>query len=118
MCSRSSSRQTWREVARGGVLATGAQPAVDGDIGKSITPCRSYPSALASELGESHSCHVVLVYLPFVVLFVPFWAGLLSGSGVLGLGHVLMLPCMVVAMLHRRDEYAQDHRRAQSSNLL
>jgi hypothetical protein len=57
------------------------------------------------------------MYLPFIVLFVPFWVGLLSGQGVLGLGHVLMLPFMVVAMLYRRDEYAQDHRRARVSTL-
>lgn len=55
------------------------------------------------------------MYLPFIVLFVPFWAGLLSGVGVISLGHVLMLPSMAVAMLHRRDEYARDHRRAHPS---
>jgi len=51
------------------------------------------------------------------MVFAPFWAGVLSGSGVLGFGHVLMLPCMVVATLHRRDEYAQGHRAALASNL-
>jgi hypothetical protein len=50
------------------------------------------------------------MYLPFIVLFVPFWAGLLSSGGVLGFGHVLMLAGMVVAMLYRRDEYTQHHR--------
>ena len=55
------------------------------------------------------------MYLPFIVLFVPFWAGLLSGRAVVSLGHLLMLPFMVVAMLYRRDEYAQDHRRAHAS---
>ncbi len=51
-----------------------------------------------------------VMYLPFVVLFVPFWAGALSGDILLVAGHIVMLPAMVVAMLHRRDEYTRDHR--------
>ncbi len=30
--------------------------------------------------------------LPFVILFVPLWAGVLSGETLLVVGHVLMLP--------------------------
>jgi flagellar biosynthetic protein FliP len=37
--------------------------------------------------------------LPFAVLAVPYWAGLMPGSWLLPLGHVLMLPLMAVAML-------------------
>lgn len=48
--------------------------------------------------------------LPFVILFVPLWAGVLSGETLLVVGHVLMLPAMVIAMLYRRSEYSQDHR--------
>jgi hypothetical protein len=48
--------------------------------------------------------------LPFVVLFVPLWAGVLSGGTLLVAGHMLMLPAMVIAMLHRRSEYTHDHR--------
>jgi copper chaperone CopZ len=55
------------------------------------------------------------MYVPFVVLFVPFWAGLLSGSMLMAAGHLLMLPFMVAAMLWRRDEYTQDHRHAHAS---
>lgn len=43
--------------------------------------------------------------LPFVILFVPLWAGALSGDTLLVAGHLLMLPAMVIAMLHRRSEY-------------
>lgn len=50
------------------------------------------------------------MYLPFVVLFVPYWAGLISGGAMLLAGHVLMLPCMLAVMLRRRAEYSQDHR--------
>jgi hypothetical protein len=49
------------------------------------------------------------MYVPFVVLFVPLWMGLLSANGLMVAGHVLMLPAMVVAMLLRRDEYACGH---------
>ena len=35
------------------------------------------------------------MYLPFIVLFIPYWAGLLSRGGVLGLGHILMLAAML-----------------------
>jgi hypothetical protein len=50
------------------------------------------------------------MYLPFIILLAPYWAGLVSGETLLIGGHVLMLPCMVGVMLWRRDEYAQDHR--------
>lgn len=52
------------------------------------------------------------MFLPFVVLLVPFWTGKLSGDAVSAGGHVLMLPLMVAVMLRRRDEYARDHRRS------
>jgi hypothetical protein len=47
------------------------------------------------------------MYLPFLVLLIPFWAGLLSGAAVMAGGHILMVPCMIVVMLHRRREFAQ-----------
>jgi hypothetical protein len=37
--------------------------------------------------------------VPFAVLALPYWAGLMPGSWLLPLGHVLMLPLMAVAML-------------------
>jgi hypothetical protein len=37
--------------------------------------------------------------LPFAVLAVPYWAGIMPGSWLLPLGHLLMLPLMAVAML-------------------
>jgi hypothetical protein len=45
------------------------------------------------------------MYVPFLVLFPPLWAGWLTGGGVLLVGHVLMLPAMVAAMLLRPREY-------------
>lgn len=49
------------------------------------------------------------MYLPFLVLFVPLWAGLLSSGGLMLWGHLLMLPAMLAAMLLRRDEYLHGH---------
>ncbi len=37
--------------------------------------------------------------LPFAVLAVPYWAGLMPGSWLMPVGHVLMFPLMAVAML-------------------
>ena len=49
------------------------------------------------------------MYAPFIVLFVPYWAGLISADGLFTLGHLLMLPAMLLAMLHRRAEYTAAH---------
>lgn len=49
------------------------------------------------------------MYLPFVVLLVPYWTGLLGGSTYLAGAHVLMLPAMLGIMLRHRDVYAIDH---------
>ena len=51
------------------------------------------------------------MFVPLVALIGPFWAGALTGDALLGLMHVLMLPAMLIAVLHRRGEYAQDHHR-------
>jgi hypothetical protein len=51
------------------------------------------------------------MFAPLAVLIGPSWAGVLSGDTLLGAMHVLMLPAMVIAMRHRRDEYARDHHR-------
>jgi hypothetical protein len=46
------------------------------------------------------------MYVPFLVLFPPYWAGWLSADAVYVLGHALMLPAMLLAMLRRPHEYA------------
>jgi hypothetical protein len=52
------------------------------------------------------------MYLPFAVLFVPMWLGVLSPDGMLVGGHLLMLPAMAGVMLLRRDEYTGGHEKA------
>jgi hypothetical protein len=47
----------------------------------------------------------VAMYAPFLVLFPPLWLGALSVSGLMVLGHVLMLLAIAAAMLRRRDDY-------------
>jgi flagellar biosynthetic protein FliP len=39
------------------------------------------------------------MYVPFAVLLVPFWAGVISGGTLMVAGHALMLPAMAVVML-------------------
>src|SRR3954470_15294118 len=46
------------------------------------------------------------MYLPFVVLLVPYWAGLSGEGTLLTWGHLLMLPAMALVMLLRPAEYA------------
>lgn len=49
--------------------------------------------------GASIAEMTAAMYLPFLVLLIPWWAGLVSGEAVLIGGHVLMLPAMVVPLL-------------------
>jgi hypothetical protein len=48
----------------------------------------------------------VAMYAPFLVLFPPLWLGVLSATGLMVLGHLLMLLAIAAAMLRRRDEYS------------
>jgi hypothetical protein len=46
------------------------------------------------------------MYLPFLVLLVPYWAGAISGYAVTTWGHLLMLVAMALPMVGwRRSEY-------------
>jgi flagellar biosynthetic protein FliP len=49
------------------------------------------------------------MYAPFIILFMPYWTGLITAGGLFLIGHLLMLPAMLVAMLHRRAEYTAAH---------
>ena len=46
-----------------------------------------------------------VMYLPFLVLLVPFWAGAIGEHALMMWGHVLMFPAMGAVMLLRPDEY-------------
>lgn len=46
------------------------------------------------------------MYVAFLVLFPLLWLGMLTRSGVMIVGHVLMLVTMLLAMLWRREEYS------------
>ena len=60
---------------------------------------RHSPAAIAS-MG-------LAMYGAFVALFPVYWAGLLSETALMAIGHVLMLPAMAAAMLWRRAEYVR-----------
>ncbi|MFI6818671.1 DUF6010 family protein [Nonomuraea sp. NPDC050328] len=47
--------------------------------------------------------------LPFAVLLLPYWAGLISGGDLHTGGHVLMLAAMLALMLARRAAYTTHH---------
>jgi hypothetical protein len=49
------------------------------------------------------------MYVPFAVLLVPMWFGVITEHTLMGVGHVLMLAGMLVAMLARPDEYTGHH---------
>ena len=51
----------------------------------------------------------VAMAVPYILLVGPFAAGLFGEGAFLGAMHVLMLPCMYLAMIHRREEYGQGH---------
>ncbi|HEX6967288.1 MAG TPA: hypothetical protein VF174_00445 [Micromonosporaceae bacterium] len=41
----------------------------------------------------------------FLILLLPYWAGVLPERAVMAVGHVVMLPVMALVMLRRRAEY-------------
>jgi flagellar biosynthetic protein FliP len=45
------------------------------------------------------------MYAPFVACFPLIWLGVLSATGLMIVGHVVMVPAMTVAMLWRLDEH-------------
>lgn len=49
------------------------------------------------------------MFAPALVLLALYWAGAISDGAVLPLQMALMLPCMVLAMLYRVDEYTAPH---------
>jgi hypothetical protein len=50
------------------------------------------------------------MYVPFLVLLLPFWSGAIGEHAVMTWGHVLMLPAMAAVMLLRPEEYAHPAR--------
>lgn len=47
----------------------------------------------------------VACYAAFAVLLPFLWLGALTPSGLMALGHVLMLPATAIAVLHRREDH-------------
>jgi hypothetical protein len=54
------------------------------------------------------------MYVPFIVLFVPFWLDVLSPAGLVIGGHLLMLAGMAAVMVRRPAEYTGHHTRPSS----
>ncbi|MET0235045.1 MAG: DJ-1/PfpI family protein [Kibdelosporangium sp.] len=47
------------------------------------------------------------MFLPFLILLVPYWFGVLSDHLVMSVGHALMFIAMAAVMLWRHEEYTQ-----------
>jgi hypothetical protein len=45
------------------------------------------------------------MFLPFVVLLVPYWLGAISATTVMVAAHVIMFPLMLAVMVWRRADY-------------
>lgn len=87
----------------------------------------SYPAAAAMVMATNMTIGMVLwmrirrhawrpivemsaaMYLPFVLLLVPYWLGAVSGGVLMMGGHILMVPFMLAAMLLRLREYSGGH---------
>jgi hypothetical protein len=50
------------------------------------------------------------MYVPFIILFPLLWADVISRAAMFTIGHLLMLPAMLLVMLRRRDEYLHSHK--------
>jgi flagellar biosynthetic protein FliP len=50
------------------------------------------------------------MFVPFVVMYPFYFLGLVNTTAVMVVGHVFMVPAMVVAMLLRKEEYTGGHR--------
>ena len=51
------------------------------------------------------------MYVPFLVMYPFYLTGVAGPTAVMVVGHVLMTPAMIVAMLLRKDEYTRSHHR-------
>jgi hypothetical protein len=63
---------------------------------------RGHDWASTAEMGAA-------MYASFAVLYPAYFAGAMSASDLMEIGHMLMLPAMLVVMLRRRSEYARAH---------
>jgi flagellar biosynthetic protein FliP len=59
---------------------------------------RGHSSRASAEMGAA-------MLVPTMALLPLSWGGIISGSVLLGLGHVVMLPAMLAVMLYRRRDY-------------
>ena len=51
------------------------------------------------------------MYVPFLVMYPFYLTDVVGTTAVMVVGHALMTPAMIVAMLLRRDEYTRAHHR-------
>jgi hypothetical protein len=103
--------QVWRVAFSAlGAVTFGARPDVSAvvmatsmTIGMTVWMVhREHSAAAVAEMGAA-------MYVPYLVPLVPYWAGVVPGDAAVAAGHVLMMPAVVLAMLHRRGDYTHFH---------
>jgi flagellar biosynthetic protein FliP len=80
------------------------------DVGALVMATNMTIGMVAAMLLRRHSWPRIIemaatMYLPFLLLLVPFWLGVVSGMTVMIAGHVIMFPLMLAAMVWRRNDY-------------
>jgi flagellar biosynthetic protein FliP len=80
------------------------------DVGALVMATNMTVAMTAAMLLRRHSWPRIaemaaVMYLPFVALLAPYRLGVLSGTGLMVAGHVVMFPLMLAAMVWRRAEY-------------
>jgi hypothetical protein len=97
------------------LAAVGWETVLDNSTVRAVTMATNMTVAMAGWMRfRGHSRTAILdmaaaMYLPFVVLLVPLWLGVISDRAFVVAGHVLMLLGMLLAMLVRPDEYTGHH---------
>lgn len=130
--SRSSTRRAWLHylemtaamgigmailgpLVRWGVTAAGWSAAFERTDARAMIMATEMAVAMAAwMLVRRHGYGEVAemtaaMYLPFVVLLAPYWAGMLSAAGLMILGHVLMLIAMAVVVYRHRLHHTGRH---------
>lgn len=84
------------------------------DLGSFVAATNMTVAMTVWMMYRGHSCSRLIemaaaMYLPFLVLLVPYWLGVLPGEHAMMGGHVLMLPAMAIAMFAHKNEYSHRH---------
>jgi len=95
-------------LVRLGLDAAGWSAVQDHDGGRALIMATEMAAPMAVWMrvrGRSTIEMTVWMYVPFAVLLVPHWPGLISGGTLMALGHVLMGVAMAVVVYRHRHAH-------------